>query len=212
MGRPPQGPIWGILSDSGWSLHHLRFDAAFQPGKANGRAERTASRDLAPALTEADRPAGVGLGGLWDSWASDPRSPSACRSCRRRPENPSLASQVGRSPAGRCTRDSGDTPLDHTKDPTPGRWCISCGSGGSGAARDTYMLPAAHGPSRAGRWARPHAALSPRATRPAAALHGPAPVSPQAGLPLCAGRAPRPRHWPARPGGQPLPGSPHAYA
>lgn len=61
---------------------------------------------------------------------------------------------------------------------------------------------------RAGHGARPHAAPVPAR----AGLCGSAPVSPQAGLPLCAAREPRPRHWPAGPGGQPLPGSPHAYA
>lgn len=97
---------------------------------------------------------------------------------------------------------------DHTKDPTPGRACISCSIGGG--VQPPMCIPRRAG--RAGRGARPHAAPVPARQPRGAALGGPAPMSPQAGLPLCAARAPRPRHWPAGPGGQPLPGSPHAYA
>lgn len=74
----------------------------------------------------------------------------------------------------------------------------------------THVHPSARGPG--GARARPHAVPVPALRPRRAALGGPAPVSPQARLPLCAAGAPRLRHWPAGPGGQPLPGSPHAYA
>lgn len=73
-------------------------------------------------------------------------------------------------------RDSGDTPWDHTKDPTPRRVCISCGSLGSGGAvQATYVYPAAHGPVRAGRGARPHAAPVPALRAPRPSSTGPPP-------------------------------------
>lgn len=141
------------------------------------------------------------------------RSPSARRSCCRGPGNPCLAPHVGPCPGGQVHLGLRRLPNGPHKRPHPGlsvhflwqRRQRRCPASHLCVSRGAQTHPG-------GARGTPPRSPSPRAARPAAALHGPAPVSPQAGLPLCAGRAPRPRHWPARPGGQPLPGLPYAYA
>ncbi|XP_028621787.1 lysine-specific demethylase 2B [Grammomys surdaster] len=108
--------------------------------KANRRAERTE----APIPSEADRPAGSGLGGLWTRGHQIPISERTQILLQETWEPvPGVACRV--VSRGHWTGDSRDSPRDHTKDPTPRRVCISCGSrgSGSGAVQATYVYPAA---------------------------------------------------------------------
>lgn len=146
------------------------------------------------------------------SWSWSECKPGSPCACCQGPGDSLLASRAGSSPTARTSPGFRETPHGTTQKTPPQAGRAFPVAAVAACSHPCASRGARARPGRAGRGARPQAAPVPALRPRGAALGGPAPVSPQAGLPLCAAPAPRPRHWPARPGGQPLPGSPHAYA
>lgn len=136
------------------------------------------------------------------------RSPSALRSCCRRPGNWCLALHIGWSSGDHWT---GLTrcPLGTTQKTPPQDGCafpVAAGSGGSGAMHASHLCVSRSAARTRSGGARGTPPRSPslRAALPAASLHGSAPVSPPAGLSLCAGPSTAAASL-ARPPGGPAP-------
>lgn len=158
----------------------------FPPGKANGRAERT----QAPILTEADRPAGSELGASGTRGHQIPISELAhADPAARDLGTRAWQLHIGWSPIQPPVAiGSGltETPLGTTQKTPPQDRCAfpvaaagGCGVAVAAPCKPPMCIPqrAAHGPVRAGRGARPHAAPVPPALR--------APRPPSAGPPPC---------------------------